>query len=103
MEYPEELPAKSYRYAPSVFTFGTQVAQVLVDIETGQVTIEKLVAVQDAGRIINPGGARGQVEGGVIMGLGYALMEELLVDHGMHQKSQPGHLSHPHHPWMYPN
>jgi CO/xanthine dehydrogenase Mo-binding subunit len=82
MEYPEELPPNSYRYAPSVFTFGTQVAQVLVDIETGQVTLEKLVAVQDAGKIINPGGARGQVEGGVIMGLGYALMEELLVEHG---------------------
>jgi nicotinate dehydrogenase medium molybdopterin subunit len=82
MEYPEELPPNSYRYAPSVFTFGTQVAQVLVDIETGQVTLEKLVAVQDAGKIINPGGARGQVEGGVIMGLGYALMEELLVEDG---------------------
>jgi len=65
-----------------VFTFGTQVAQVLVDIETGQVSLEKLIAVQDAGKIINPGGARGQVEGGVIMGLGYALMEELLVEHG---------------------
>ena len=82
MEYPEPLPPNSYRYAPSVFTFGTQVAQVLVDIETGQVTIEKLVAVQDAGQVINPGGARGQMEGGVTMGLGYALMEELLVDQG---------------------
>ncbi len=82
MEYPEELPPNSYRYAPSVFTFGTQVAQVLVDTETGQVRLEKLVAVQDAGTIINPGGARGQVEGGVIMGLGYALMEELLVENG---------------------
>jgi CO/xanthine dehydrogenase Mo-binding subunit len=82
MEYPEQLPPGSYPYAPSVFTFGTQVAQVLVDIETGQVNLEKLVAVQDAGKIINPGGARGQVEGGVIMGLGYALMEELLVEHG---------------------
>jgi CO/xanthine dehydrogenase Mo-binding subunit len=82
MEYPEQLPPNSYTYAPSVFTFGTQVAQVLVDIETGQVTLEKLVAVQDAGKVINPGGARGQVEGGVIMGLGYALMEELLVERG---------------------
>jgi CO/xanthine dehydrogenase Mo-binding subunit len=82
MEYPEPLPPKSYTYAPSVFTFGTQVAQVLVDIETGHVTIEKLVAVQDAGKVINPGGARGQVEGGIIMGLGYALMEELLVKQG---------------------
>jgi CO/xanthine dehydrogenase Mo-binding subunit len=83
MEYPEELPPGSYPYATSVFTFGTQVAQVLVDMETGQVSIEKLIAVQDAGKIINPGGARGQIEGGVIMGLGYALMEELLVDQGI--------------------
>ncbi len=90
MEYPEPLPPNSYRYAPSVFTFGTQVAQVLVDIETGQVTIEKLVAVQDAGQVINPGGARGQIEGGVIMGLGYALMEELLVDQGSTQNPNLG-------------
>ncbi|NJD58984.1 MAG: xanthine dehydrogenase family protein molybdopterin-binding subunit [Anaerolineae bacterium] len=82
MEYPEQLPPGSYPYATSVFTFGTQIAQVVVDMETGQVSLEKLVAVQDAGKIINPGGARGQIEGGVIMGLGYALMEELLVDHG---------------------
>lgn len=90
MEYPEVLPQGSYPYAPAVFTFGTQVAQVLVDIETGQVTLEKLVAVQDAGRVINPAGARGQVEGGVIMGLGYALMEELLVDQGSTQNPNLG-------------
>jgi CO/xanthine dehydrogenase Mo-binding subunit len=90
MEYPESLPPHSYPYAPSVFTFGTQVAQVLVDIETGQLTVEKLVAVQDAGRVINPGGARGQVEGGVIMGLGYAMMEELLVEHGITQNPNLG-------------
>ena len=83
MEYPEKLPPHSYPYAPSVFTYGTQVAQVLVDVETGQLTIEKLIAVQDAGKVINPGGARGQVEGGVIMGLGYAVMEELSVEQGI--------------------
>lgn len=83
MEYPEKLPPNSYPYAPSVFTYGTQVAQVLVDVETGQLTIEKLIAVQDAGKVINPGGARGQVEGGVIMGLGYAVMEELSVEQGI--------------------
>jgi CO/xanthine dehydrogenase Mo-binding subunit len=90
MQYPEPLPPNSYPYAPAVFTFGTQVAQVLVDIETGQVTIEKLVAVQDAGQVINPGGARGQIEGGVIMGMGYALMEELLVDQGSTQNPNLG-------------
>ena len=90
MEYPEPLPPNSYPYSPSVFAWGTQIAQVLVDLETGQVSLEKLVAVHDAGRVINPGGARGQVEGGVIMGLGYALMEELLVDHGITQNPNFG-------------
>ncbi len=90
MEYPEPLPPGSYPCATSVFTWGTQVAQVLVDLETGQVMVEKLVAVQDAGKVINPDGARGQVEGGVIMGLGYALMEELLVDHGITQNPSLG-------------
>ena len=82
MEYPENLPAGSYPYAHAVYTFGTQVAKVLVDIETGQVRVEELVAVHDAGRVINPGGALGQLEGSCIMGIGYALLEELQVDQG---------------------
>jgi CO/xanthine dehydrogenase Mo-binding subunit len=82
MEYPDELLPGSYPYAPGVYAFGAQVAQVLVDIETGQVTVEDLVAVHDPGRVVNPGGARGQVQGGVAMALGYALMEELLVQDG---------------------
>jgi CO/xanthine dehydrogenase Mo-binding subunit len=82
MEYPESFPADSYPYAHAVFTFGTQVAKVLVDIETGQVRLEELVAVHDAGKIINPGSALGQLEGGCIMGIGYALLEELQVDQG---------------------
>jgi CO/xanthine dehydrogenase Mo-binding subunit len=82
MEYPETLPAGSYPYAHSVYTYGTQVAKVLVDIETGQVRVEELVAVHDAGRVINPGGALGQVEGSCVMGIGYALLEELQVEQG---------------------
>lgn len=82
MEYPELLPTDSYDFAPAVYSFGTQIAQVLVDIETGQVTLEKLIAVHDPGRVINPQGARGQIEGGCTMGAGYALMEELLVKQG---------------------
>ncbi len=82
MEYPEELPPGSYPYAPAVYAFGAQAAQVLVDIETGQVTVEKLIAVHDPGTVINPQGALGQIEGGCAMGFGYALMEELLVEGG---------------------
>jgi CO/xanthine dehydrogenase Mo-binding subunit len=82
MEYPENFSADVYPYAHASFTFGTQVAKVLVDIETGQVNVEELVAVHDAGRVINPQGAIGQLEGGCIMGIGYALLEELIVDQG---------------------
>ncbi len=60
-------------------------AQVLVDIETGEVEVERIFAVHDAGTIINPKGARGQVEGAVSMACGYALMEELIVDQGLIQ------------------
>ena len=82
MEYPEPLPEGAYPYAYSVFTFATQVARVLVDVETGLVTVEEIVAAQDAGQVVNPGAAVGQVEGGCAMGIGYALMEELQVEQG---------------------
>lgn len=63
-----------------VNTFGCQVAQVAVDVGTGVVTVERVVAVHDVGRILNPLTAASQVEGGVVQGIGYALSEELLVD-----------------------
>ncbi|MDH3534075.1 MAG: molybdopterin-dependent oxidoreductase, partial [Gammaproteobacteria bacterium] len=81
-EYPQGVPDVTYKYSQEVFQFCTQIAQVLVDCETGQVTVERLVAVHDAGRMINPGGVYGQIEGGVAQGIGYALSEELLVDAG---------------------
>jgi CO/xanthine dehydrogenase Mo-binding subunit len=63
-----------------VNTFGCQIAQVAVDPGTGVVRVERVVAVHDVGRIVNPLAASSQVEGGVIQGVGYALSEELLVD-----------------------
>jgi len=82
MEYPEPHPPDAYPYAYSVFTFATQVARVLVDVETGQIKVEEIVAVQDAGQVVNPAAALGQVEGGCAMGIGYALLEELIVHEG---------------------
>jgi CO/xanthine dehydrogenase Mo-binding subunit len=82
MEYPENFADDVYPYAHASFTFGTQVAKVLVDIETGHVEVEELVAVHDAGRVINPNGAIGQLQGGCMMGIGYTLLEELLVEQG---------------------
>jgi CO/xanthine dehydrogenase Mo-binding subunit len=81
-EYPEDVPPGKYRFSQEVFQFCTQAAQVLVDIETGQVTVERLIAVHDAGKMINPGGVYGQIEGGCAQGIGYALTEELVVSEG---------------------
>jgi CO/xanthine dehydrogenase Mo-binding subunit len=63
-----------------ILTFGVQVAEVAVDVETGEVRVEKIAAIHDVGRVINPLGASSQVEGGIIQGLGHTLSEERLVD-----------------------
>ncbi|MHB1907506.1 MAG: xanthine dehydrogenase family protein molybdopterin-binding subunit [Nitrososphaerales archaeon] len=65
------------------YAFGTQAALVEVDDETGKVEVLKIVAIHDAGRILNPIGAEGQIEGGIVMSLGYALSEQLILDEGM--------------------
>lgn len=59
---------------------GVQFAQVAVDVETGVIRVEKVVAVHDAGRIVDALTARSQVNGGVIQGISYALYEERLLD-----------------------
>ena len=64
------------------YVFATQIAEVEVDTETGELEILKITAVHDCGKAINPLLTDGQVEGGVAMGVGYAVMEEMVVDHG---------------------
>jgi xanthine dehydrogenase molybdenum-binding subunit len=64
------------------YGFGAQAAEVDVDPDTGEVTILRLVAVHDAGRVINPLAAEGQIEGGAAMGIGYGLTEELQLRRG---------------------
>lgn len=61
-------------YTPH-FVTGAHMAEVHVDMETGDVLVKRYVAVHDVGRVINQPGAEGQVEGAVIMGLGAALKE----------------------------
>jgi carbon-monoxide dehydrogenase large subunit len=65
---------------PGTFSNACHVAIVEVDSETGRVTIEKFLAVEDAGRIINPLIADGQVHGGIAQGIGNALFEEIVYD-----------------------
>ena len=62
------------------FPFGAHVAVVEVDIETGSVELVRHVAIDDAGRIVNPAIAEGQVHGGVAAGVAQALYEEVLYD-----------------------
>jgi CO/xanthine dehydrogenase Mo-binding subunit len=64
----------------SVLTFGVQIVEVAVDVETGEVRVERVAAAHDVGRIINPLGARSQVEGGIIQGVGHTLSEQRLHD-----------------------
>jgi CO/xanthine dehydrogenase Mo-binding subunit/aerobic-type carbon monoxide dehydrogenase small subunit (CoxS/CutS family) len=63
-------------------SFSAQAAQVQVDQETGRIEVEKIVAAMDVGRAINPRAVEGQLEGGVTMGLGYGLMEEVKMEGG---------------------
>ena len=59
---------------------GVQFAEVAVDVETGIIRVERVVAVQDCGRPMNPLLLESQIQGGVLMGLSYALYEERLLD-----------------------
>jgi xanthine dehydrogenase YagR molybdenum-binding subunit len=63
-----------------VLTFGVQIAEVAVDVETGEVRVERIAAIHDVGRILNTLGARSQVEGGIVQALGHTLSEERLTD-----------------------
>ena len=65
-----------------VTAFATQVAEVKVDPETGQARVQRITTVHDAGKVINYLGYQGQVDGGVVTGLGFALMEENPITDG---------------------
>ncbi len=69
-------------FEPSNFTFpfGTHICVVEVEPQTGRVEIKKYIAVDDCGKVINPLLVDGQVQGGIVQGLGQALMEEVVYD-----------------------
>jgi selenium-dependent xanthine dehydrogenase len=89
-------PVLAYRYhAPQTqplgtggdmhfaFGFGVQAAQVAVDVESGKVRVLRVVAAADGGRALNPLAFRGQIEGGIVMGIGTALTEEYRLEGGI--------------------
>jgi CO/xanthine dehydrogenase Mo-binding subunit len=59
-----------------------QAAEVEVDTETGEVHLRRFITVQDVGTIINPLGHQGQIDGGLVQGIGYTLTEELVLEEG---------------------
>ena len=61
-----------------VYSTGTNIAEVEVDMFTGEVMVKKIIAVHDVGRVINPQTATGQVEGGALQAVGYALFEDMI-------------------------
>jgi len=83
---PEEATGGKFKGAgvgPSpAYSYSAQVAEVTVDPETGQVTVDRIIAAHDCGKAINPMTVEGQVEGSVWMGLGQAVQEEMLWENG---------------------
>ncbi|MDQ3657662.1 MAG: molybdopterin-dependent oxidoreductase, partial [Chloroflexota bacterium] len=65
----------------AVRTFGAQFVELEVDIETGEVTLYRVVTAHDIGRIVNPAIVDSQVIGGITQGIGFALTEERVIDH----------------------
>ena len=64
------------------YLFGAHVSQVLVDVETGEVKVERHIACHDVGKAINPKAVEGQMVGGVAQGIGMALMEDVVTKEG---------------------
>lgn len=93
---PHELCQATYFYEPAssfqdkgfkgnvsgTYAFASQAIEVLVDTYTGNVAVQNVHVSQDVGKVLNPLGLSGQIEGGVVMGMGYALTEELKTEQG---------------------
>ena len=67
----------------AAYCFAAQAVILEVSEETGKVNVLKVIAASDTGRPVNPHAVEGQIEGGIAMGLGYALSEEFKVEHGI--------------------
>jgi xanthine dehydrogenase molybdenum-binding subunit len=67
----------------AAYAWATQVCEIEVDTQTGIVRLLKVTGAHDVGRVLNRLGIEGQIEGGIVMGQGYALTEELMVEGGV--------------------
>ena len=82
----ERLPGPGFGERPAAtYMFGTHVVEVEVDPDTGRTTVLDYTACHDVGQVINQAGIEGQVEGGVVQGIGYGLYEQLVLKDGQIQ------------------
>ena len=93
---PNELCVVDYFYEPGSsfqdkqflgdvsgnYAFASQAAEVEVDCYTGKVNVLNVYMSQDVGRVLNPLGLQGQIDGGIALGTGYALTEEMIFEEG---------------------
>jgi len=80
---PKTLPLGQGGDMHFAYSFAAQAAEVEVNTQTGEVRVLKVIVANDVGKALNPLGLQGQVEGGVMMGLGNALTEHFIVDEGV--------------------
>src|SRR3970282_164369 len=83
-EPPSHLQDREFKGDVSAaYAWASQVAEVEVDTRTGIVKLLSITGAHDVGRVLNRLGIEGQIEGGVVMGQGYALTESLIVENGV--------------------
>ena len=75
--------ASAEAWLANAHVFITQVAEVTVDVDTGRIDIHKISSFQDVGFAINPMSVEGQIQGGIAQGLGWGIMEGLVLDNGI--------------------
>jgi CO/xanthine dehydrogenase Mo-binding subunit len=90
----EHMASQGYYVSPStswddgggdayiVYAWATKIAEVEVDILTGEVTVLRIYSAHDVGKAVNPLLVEGQIEGGAVQGMGFALMEEIIMENG---------------------
>ncbi len=79
---PETTPLGESGDKHFAYSFAAQAAEVEVDLDTGEVKVLRVIGATDVGKAINPLGLQGQVDGGIIMGIGHALTEEFIMEEG---------------------
>jgi xanthine dehydrogenase molybdenum-binding subunit len=80
---PETYPLGEPGDKHFAYSFAAQAVEVEVDLDTGAVKVLRVIGATDVGKAINPLGLQGQVDGGIIMGIGHALTEEFIVEEGL--------------------